>query len=113
MVSAEEVDDQAWLLELGDLIRSAGRGPSGAFARLLEYDRNKGSAVMGTTLAAWLFAQGDVPAAAATLHVHENTLRYRLRRISEIGQVDLADPDSYLVLALQSRLLGATDRPLG
>jgi DNA-binding PucR family transcriptional regulator len=45
-----------------------------------------------------------VIAAAAKLHIHKNTLRYRLRRLTEIAGLDLSDPDTRLGLMLQLRI---------
>ncbi|HIT76537.1 MAG TPA: helix-turn-helix domain-containing protein, partial [Candidatus Avipropionibacterium avicola] len=44
------------------------------------------------TLAAWLDHPGDPRAAAARVHVHPNTLRYRMTRISHRLDVDLGEP---------------------
>ncbi|WP_406335437.1 PucR family transcriptional regulator [Streptomyces sp. NBC_00203] len=60
------------------------------------------------TLHAWLEHQGNIRTAAEQLHVHANTLRYRLTKIEQTVGIDLADPDIRLVLALQ---LKALDRP--
>ncbi len=56
------------------------------------------------TLGAYLDAFGDVAAAAAALDIHSNTLRYRLKRMREIIDLDLADPVNRFVLELQWRL---------
>ncbi|MTA14847.1 MAG: hypothetical protein F2534_19815, partial [Actinobacteria bacterium] len=56
------------------------------------------------TLGAYLDAFGDVSSAAAALSIHPNTLRYRLKRIVELLEVDLADPVERFVLELQWRL---------
>lgn len=53
------------------------------------------------TLAAWLRCFGNIRAAAEELHVHTNTLRYRLDKLASIAGIDLDDPDVRLVLALQ------------
>jgi DNA-binding PucR family transcriptional regulator len=45
-----------------------------------------------------------VAAAAAGLHVHPNTVRYRVRRIEEILESSLADPDVRLLLSLSLRV---------
>jgi DNA-binding PucR family transcriptional regulator len=37
------------------------------------------------------------------LHVHPNTVRYRVRRIEKLLSTSLADPDDRLVLALGLR----------
>ena len=47
---------------------------------------------------------GDVGAAAQWLHVHPNTVRYRVRRIEELLGTSLADPDVRLLLSLSLRV---------
>ena len=59
---------------------------------------------IGRSLLAYLDAFGDVRSAAAGLHVHPNTLRYRVRRACELSGLDLDDPDQRLVAQLQLRL---------
>ncbi|XVU28333.1 helix-turn-helix domain-containing protein [Actinoplanes sp. CA-054009] len=49
-------------------------------------------------------AFGDAVAAAAALHVHPNTFRYRLRRLAEVGDLDLTDPEARFGAMLQLRL---------
>ncbi len=55
------------------------------------------------SLLAWFQARFDFGDAAAHLHIHPNTLRYRLRRISENGGIDLENPDVCIQLWLQLR----------
>ncbi len=55
------------------------------------------------TLLAWLRHGGNVPAAAAELHVHRQTVRYRLGRLRELLGDALDDPDRRLELALALR----------
>lgn len=57
------------------------------------------------TLAAYLHAGRHLKPAAAALHVHVNTLRYRLGRIQELLGVDLEDADARFLLELAVRLL--------
>jgi hypothetical protein len=52
------------------------------------------------TLHAWLRAQGQVIPAAAALHTHPQTVRYRLRRLRELFGDRLDDPDERLALQL-------------
>ena len=40
----------------------------------------------------WLAAEGSSSAAAEQLHLHRNTVRYRLRRLEELTGRDLAKP---------------------
>ncbi|SDN96263.1 Sugar diacid utilization regulator [Klenkia soli] len=53
-----------------------------------------------TTLAAWLDAGGNAPAAADALHVHRTTLHYRLDRVREVTGADLDDGATRLRLHL-------------
>lgn len=54
------------------------------------------------TLRGYLDAFGDIGRAAEALHIHPNTLRYRLRRIARAG-LDLGSAQERAVLALQLR----------
>ena len=100
----EDVQMQALLLELRDLAATRGEGPVGPIALLLEHDE-RGAGGLIETLEAWLDAFGDVTAAAAALFIHPNTLRYRLRRITELSGLDLADPEQRFAAMLQLRIL--------
>jgi sugar diacid utilization regulator len=57
----------------------------------------------GESVLAYLAAYADVPAAAESVNVHPNTFRYRLRRVRELFDLDLEDPDVRLVVWLQLR----------
>lgn len=61
---------------------------------------------LADTLRAYLDCFGDVGAAAQWLHVHPNTVRYRVRRIEEMLGTSLADPDVRLLLSLGLRATG-------
>jgi len=101
---SDDVHVEALLLELHDLAEARGDRPAGPVARLQEYDAAHGAQLV-PTLRAWLDAFGDVPAAAAAVYVHANTFRYRLRRVAEVGGLDLADPDTRFAAMVQLRLL--------
>ena len=62
-------------------------------------------ALTSETLGAWLDAFGDVGTAAAAVHVHPNTFRYRLGRLTEIGGIDLDSPEARFAAMLQLRVL--------
>ncbi|MGB3233061.1 MAG: helix-turn-helix domain-containing protein, partial [Mycobacterium sp.] len=64
-------------------------------------------AMLADTLRAYLDGFGDVAAVARQLHVHPNTVRYRIRRIEKLLGTSLEDADERLVLALGLR---AADR---
>lgn len=108
----EDVQVEALLLDLSDLAASRGDRPTGSLARLIDYDRRH-DATLVATLEAWLDAFGDVAKASTMLTVHPNTLRYRLRRVSEIGRLDLADPQQRFDIMLQLRVLVTTERSRG
>jgi hypothetical protein len=57
---------------------------------------------LGETLRTWLDAQGRVEPTAAALGVHPQTVRYRLRQLREL--FDLDDPERRLALALALRV---------
>nr|WP_306965046.1 helix-turn-helix domain-containing protein [Streptomyces afghaniensis] len=59
---------------------------------------------LAETLLTYLNCFGDIRAAAAQLHVHPNTLRYRLRRAEQLTGLDLSRPDQRLLAMLQLRL---------
>ena len=58
------------------------------------------------TLQAWLEAQGDPAEAGERLGVHENTVRYRLRKMAEIANLQLDDAKKRLAMMIE---LAATD----
>ncbi|MCU1595595.1 MAG: PucR C-terminal helix-turn-helix protein [Frankiales bacterium] len=74
--------------------------------RLVEHDRVHGGDLL-ETLRAYFIAVGDVKAAAASLGLHYNTVRYRLKRAQEVAGLDLTDPDQRLLAELQVRLLSS------
>jgi DNA-binding PucR family transcriptional regulator len=59
--------------------------------------------MLAATLQEYLDGFGDIGAVAQRLHVHPNTVRYRVRRIEKLLSTSLADPDDRLVLALGLR----------
>jgi Purine catabolism regulatory protein-like family/PucR C-terminal helix-turn-helix domain len=76
------------------LLASVPAGVLGSFRdRLLgplrRYDRRRGTQLV-PTLAAFLACSGSWHSCAARLHVHVNTLRYRIRRIEELTGRDLS-----------------------
>ncbi|MFC0107045.1 PucR family transcriptional regulator [Kibdelosporangium aridum] len=60
--------------------------------------------ILVPSVLAYLEALGDVRAAANRLHIHPNTLRYRVRRAAEIAGIDLDDPKQRLITQLQLTL---------
>ncbi len=74
-----------------------------ALRRLLEYDRAR-QAQLVRTLEEYLRQRGNVSATAQALYVHANTLRQRLRRITELTQLDVRT-DDWLMIEIALKLL--------
>ncbi|MEX7473008.1 PucR family transcriptional regulator [Mycobacterium adipatum] len=78
----------------------------GADDRLIDprvRDLRAADPVLADTLRAYLDCFGDIGAAAQWLHVHPNTVRYRVRRIETVLGGTLSDPDLRLLLSLSLR----------
>jgi sugar diacid utilization regulator len=71
--------------------------------KLLDYDRRKHTD-FAHTLETYLDCSGVARHAAKALYLHPHSLRYRLRRICEIQQLDLADPMTRLTAHLSLKL---------
>ncbi len=70
---------------------------------LVAYDERTGSGLMDT-LDAFFHSHGSPTDTAQRLHLHRNTVLYRLRRIEEIGGLRLDDPATRLNLHLCLRI---------
>jgi purine catabolism regulator len=70
---------------------------------LVAYDDRTGSGLM-ETLDAFFHCHGSPTDTAQRLHLHRNTVLYRLRRIEEIGALRLDDPATRLNLHLCLRI---------
>jgi hypothetical protein len=62
------------------------------------------------TLSAWLRERGRTEAVAAALHVHPQTVRYRMGRLRELYGARLDDPDARFELELALRSRPAVER---
>ena len=100
VAAIDDVRAQALLLDFRDLIDDLPRFREGRLATLVAHDHEKDGDYVDT-LRAYLRHFGDVPAAADSLDVHPNTFRYRLKRLCEVADLDLQDPDERLVVELQ------------
>nr|WP_269432473.1 helix-turn-helix domain-containing protein [Paenibacillus sp. VKM B-2647] len=65
--------------------------------RLSEYDRGHHTNLV-ETLEVFLNSDSNAKDAAAALHIHTNTMNYRLARIAEIGDIDLKNMDQKVAL---------------
>ncbi len=103
LVAYDEVHGRALLADVARLVATGG-APSPALRALRAYDGERGTGYVAT-LRAFLDVHGDAGRTAATLGIHVNTLRYRLRRLAEIARLDLDDPEARLAVALELHAL--------
>jgi hypothetical protein len=107
--SAPPAYDESWDDILLQRLRTAarvGRTPDrGPVAELRRHDRAHATDYIAT-LRAYLEAQGDPAAAGSRLGVHENTVRYRLRKMADITNLQLDDARKRLAMMIE---LAATD----
>lgn len=76
---------------------------------LLDYDAER-NADLVETLEAFFLSHGNLSQTANRLHVHRNTLSYRLTRIAAITRLDLDDADARFALQLALRLRPVVER---
>ncbi|KAB8180200.1 PucR family transcriptional regulator [Microbispora catharanthi] len=95
--------DESWddiLLHRLRAAARAGRVPArGPVSALRRHDALHDTHYVAT-LRAWLEAQGDLTVAAERLGVHANTVRNRLRRMSEVTPLNLDDPRKRLAMVI-------------
>ena len=77
----------------------------GPIRAILEHDAVHGT-VYAESLLTYLSSFGDVVRAAEKLNIHENTMRYRIRRAEALFDLSMDDGDQILAMWLQLRLLG-------
>lgn len=109
IATISDVRAQVVISELLTVLQGNERFRDARLAVLHEHDAEHGTG-LARSLLAYLDAFGDVRAASDRLHVHPNTLRYRVRRASEITGIDLADPAERLNAHLQLLLARRTRR---
>jgi sugar diacid utilization regulator len=88
------------LITLGELVRDRPELRLPGVRELLRQDQERGKNYL-ETLKAYLDASGSIPAAAAAVGVHVNTMRYRVTRVQEVSGLNLDDPDHRLVVAVE------------
>jgi DNA-binding PucR family transcriptional regulator len=77
---------------------------------LVQYDLVHQTALV-PTVRAYVDAGFNLTRSAEVLHVHPNTVMYRLRRVKELSGRDPHDPDDLLILFLALKLAEVTPVP--
>lgn len=103
-VHVDDIRSASVLLQLRDVAAERPALLSGKVRLLQTSDRERSTSYVAT-LRAFLDGFGDVRVAADLVGVHPNTFRYRLRRLTELAELDLTDPVERLVVQLQLHLL--------
>jgi DNA-binding PucR family transcriptional regulator len=85
VVAYDDLGIHRLLLQVPDLAELR----SFATAVLGELIRDRGRAELLQTLAAWFRTGGSPQRTARALHLHANTVSYRIRRVEEIAGLDL------------------------
>ncbi|MFA9444605.1 PucR family transcriptional regulator [Egicoccus sp. AB-alg6-2] len=109
VATVDDVQVPLALLELAERGAAGDESLLSPLRRMLAHDERHNSDY-AVTLLGYLDHFGEVAPAAARLNIHENTLRYRLRRLNELFGLDLDGHDARLVVWLQLRLLAQQSR---
>jgi hypothetical protein len=95
--SIADVRSLAILLQLREIIDGDPQFRLDVLDRMREHDAAKSTGYVDT-LRTYLDCFGDVPTASTRMFLHQNTFRHRMRRMTEIFDLSLDDPDERLVL---------------
>jgi len=71
--------------------------------KLLEYDKKHNTDFL-ETLEVYLDQDSNINETAKALHIYANTLSYRLKRIAQIGEINLKDPNQKMTLYLDIKI---------
>jgi hypothetical protein len=100
---------ELWLLADEALIDQLARRRLGAVAGLGAVQRQR----LTETFSAWLETSGTAPAMAERLHVHPQTVRYRMRKLERALDGQLSDPDARFAIEAVLRATRLRDRAAG
>ena len=89
--------------EIADLVAGREQLRDPRLQALIDDDRTRDGSLV-SSVEQYLDHFGDVRAASASLHIHPNTLRYRVRRAEQVLDMQLSNPEDRLLL--QVELLG-------
>ena len=103
VVGSRDVNAALLLDQLARIMESRPRLVHPGVRELLEHDAASGTEYRAS-LSAYFAATGDVAAAARALNVHPNTLRYRIKRATELFGLDFSTGDEQLALWVQLRV---------
>jgi len=112
VVDFDEVHDLALVRDVERMVCDWRGGTSPSFRKLLEHDAVNGTDYVDTLINLMdLF--GSSSSVAQRMHLHPNTVRYRIKRITEISGVNLADGTARLALELELKAHTSSAPSLG
>ena len=88
------------LMKIGRFIAEQGLGAADDIEAIRAYDEEHQTDYTDT-LRAYLVSNGNISTMAANLHVHNNTVRYRIAQMAKTFSLDLDDPQKRLWLWLR------------
>ncbi|MEO7126492.1 MAG: helix-turn-helix domain-containing protein [Nakamurella sp.] len=103
LATIADVRSRAIILQLHEVIDGDSQFQLEVLKRMTAYDAEKSTGYV-ETLRTYLDCFGDVPTASVRMFLHQNTFRHRMRRMTEIFDLALDDPDERLVLWLLLRV---------
>jgi len=103
-IAASELHSRLGLLEIAAFFQTKEDLFSPAALAMESYDARHGSDY-ARTLLTYLDFRCDSALTAAALSLHQNSLRYRLRRVRELFGVDLSQPDDVLILWISLKVM--------
>jgi hypothetical protein len=90
------------IFDLHDLVAPSVR-------KLRQLDAQKGSSFT-ETLFSYVHHRQDITATSRAMHIHYNTLKYRISRITELVGIDFDDADMIFGIMLSERVMGLLKR---
>lgn len=100
------------LATIADWHRSTSRLRVPTLERIGEWDRERGTEHL-ETLKAYVESNKNIPATAAALNLHVNSVRYRIDRLQKTFDLDLHDIDVFAWVLLQFRFAAFNAQPTG
>lgn len=97
------------LMKVGKFMSEQGFSTDDDVAAIIDYDAKNQTDYIDT-LRAFLHSNGNIAKMAASLHVHNNTVRYRIAQLAKTFELDLEDPQQRLWLWLRLTTMDMSTR---
>lgn len=111
VIKYDELGIYRLLLQIGNL-RQLGRFADEVLGPLVRYDAAHRTELV-RTLSVFLNEHASLKQAARRLHVHANTVTYRVQRIEALARLNLADPDDRLAAHVAVKILASQRQEAG